>query len=300
MCDTDGVVEFMAELFRELVEDDVFADKLHVGIRVGMDPAVCEDFVQIGRLGAGERLEHKIVADVIAVEMRLNELVDFGPHEFLHGAPGNFRFFSRFGRYAVERGADFAFQVKIVAVFKLNFRPEGFLKCGDVADIRFRPAAFPRGVADNDAAAEVEFLFILEGIQQSKLFGRESFEDASAHLGTFLADDEEESARGYNAHVVVENRRFRFDAAAENQLDMAVAQESAVDKKVGAAVVHRGGGVGDGFRGASATGQRNSIRTAVSSQLSFLLHIAQSLHILPGNMFLSTIRKPRRMKKCAR
>ena len=81
---------------------------------------------------------------------------------------------------------------------------------------------------------------------------------------------------------------------------MAVAQEGSVDKKVGAAVVYRGCGVGDGFRGAAATGQRNSIRTAVSSQLSFLLHIAQSLHILPGNMFLSTIRNPRRMKKWAR
>jgi len=118
----DRFVEFVPDLFGKLVEDDMLADQFHIGVGIRFYFTVAEYFGEVGRFGAAERLEHQIVADIIAVEVRLDELVDFGPHQFLHGTFVVFRFFPRGN--IVQRMADFPLQIKIVAVFELDLLSE--------------------------------------------------------------------------------------------------------------------------------------------------------------------------------
>ena len=119
--ETDGVGEVMADQFHELVENDVFAGEPDIVVRIRAQLLDRHDIRQKGRACVVECLNHDIVADVIAVEMRLDQAVHRRSHEF---AEGTARDLMAVGLDLFKNLVDLALQIQTVTVFEENLFPE--------------------------------------------------------------------------------------------------------------------------------------------------------------------------------
>ena len=295
----------MTGFFHQLIEDDVLAGEFHVMIRIGPDGNIGKNMFQIGRSGFVECLKHQIVADIVPVKMGLDQLIDCRSHQFLECAARNPLLIRR---EIVKSLIDFPFQIKTVPVFEKNLLGEGFLKRRNIADIGHAPSPLIVLIPHHHRFPIVQIALVFESVQTFQFFESKIFQQPPPHLGSSLADDEVEGSGRDNFHVIEKRDRFACNGPVQNQTDMIVAHQGPVDKKIrrfsvmndmkrlfqllpGSALPASGG------EGSCFVIQLNSISTAVSSQLSFFLHITQSLQIFPGNMDLSTTRKPSLVKK---